>query len=91
MSGIVGLDRLERPADLGGRVGLHVPSVHLAGRAQVEDHDERPVVVFLDRAERLEGGELGQSQADRAQSADLKEIAAGHSVAGGDRTLAGQL
>ena len=47
MPGDVGVDRLERPADLGRGVGLHVPGVDLAGRAEVEDHDHRALVVIL--------------------------------------------
>ena len=55
MSGDAVLIALERPADLGGGVGLGVEQVDLARRAEVEDHDDRPLVVPLgDLAHRLE-------------------------------------
>ena len=44
---------LERPADFGGGVGLHVPGVELAGSAQVEDHDAVDVLVCRQRPRRL--------------------------------------
>ena len=38
----VGGDRLERPADLAGGVGLHVPHVDVAGAAFQEEEDAAP-------------------------------------------------
>ena len=43
----LGRDRLERPANLRRRIGLGIEGVHLARRAEVEDHDHRAVVVLL--------------------------------------------
>src|SRR5882724_2323993 len=57
--GIVRLDRLERPADFGRGIGLHVEGIDLAGRSEVEDHDARFLVVAgTCCAESLESGKF---------------------------------
>lgn len=83
--GIIGLDRLERPPDFRGRVGLHVESVDLAGRAKVEDQDAGFVVLpGSGSAERLQRCKFRETQANSAERADLQEVAASDAVAGGD-------
>ena len=78
MPGDVGLDRLERPANLGRGVGLHVPGVDLARGAEVEDHDARcgrdPCLNAPWPA--WAADQLRQREPDRPQRADLQEIAA---------------
>ena len=82
MPGDVGRDRLERPADFGRGVGLHVEAVELAGRAEVEDHDHAAVVVILGHgALRLGGHQLGQREPDGPQRADLQKVAPRDAVA----------
>ena len=62
----------------------------MAGRSQVEDHDYRPLVIaFGDGAPGLERGKVCQRKADGAKRADLKKVASGNSVAGGDRSFSG--
>ena len=86
----LGGNRLERPANLAGRVGLHVEEVELAGRAEVEDHDDRLLVAAArDLTCGLRGGVVRHGEAERAERADLEEIAARRAVAGGDGTGAG--
>ena len=68
-------DGLERPANLGRGIGLHVPQVDVAGAAQVEDHDARtPVVHGLQRTLLLGLQVLRQRQADRRQRPHLQEL-----------------
>jgi hypothetical protein len=43
--GGTGANRLERPADLGGRLGFRIERVDLARRPEVENHDAGPVVL----------------------------------------------
>ena len=88
---IVRADGLERPANFGRRIRLHVPGIDLAGRAQIENHDARTFIVSLwRRAHGLECRELCQRQPDGAERADLEEIAARDAVASRDRTVAGE-
>src|SRR5438128_2302419 len=85
---IIRLDRLERPANLGGRVRFHVERIQLTGSAQIENHDAGLVILgFVHCAEGLERGEFGQTEADGPEGADLQEIAARYSVASGDRAV----
>ena len=60
----VGVDGLERPANLIGRLGLRIPGVDLTGAADQEEHDGVDIVVF-DRAGRLLSKKAGQRQAER--------------------------
>ena len=78
-----GRDRLERAANLGRRVGLHVQDVELAGCAEVEDHDHASARrdPWRDRPLGLGGHESAQRKADRAQRADLQKVAARDAVA----------
>ena len=86
--GIVGADRLERPANFARRIGLHVPGVELARRAEIENHDAGFFVAALGhRAHRLHLRELRHAQADCAQRADLEKVAPRDSVARRDRTF----
>ena len=86
----LGGDGLERPANLAGRVGLHVEEVELAGRAKVEDHDDRLLVrVGADLPGGLGGRVIGHGEAERAEGADLEEVAARDAVARGDGAGAG--
>jgi hypothetical protein len=56
---VVGFDRLKGTANFRRRVRLHVPGVHLARRAEIENHDARFVVLALRRrAKSLQSGEL---------------------------------
>ena len=88
----LGRDGRERPANLAGRVGLHVEEVELAGRAEVEDHDDRLLVAAArDLTCGLRGGVVRHREAERAERADLEEIAARRAVAGGDGTGAGDV
>ncbi len=87
-----GVDRFERPANLGRGLGLHVEQVELARRAEVEDHDHRVfAVIAVDRPAGLGSHQFGKRQADGTQRADLEEIATGHAVAGMGRALADQI
>ena len=88
-AGGVGLDRLERPADFARRVGLHVPGVELAGRAEIEDHDAGALVLRLVRRRpcACRASNCGSDNPMRAERADLQEVAARDAVAGGDGAL----
>ena len=70
------MNRLEGPANLGGRIGLHVEEVLLAGCAEIEDHDDRAVVAaFFHCALGLQHLHLGQCQSDGADGSHLQEVA----------------
>src|SRR5690348_7481192 len=86
---VVGLrsHRLERPTDLGRRVGLHIERVELARRAEVKDHDDRALVVpFGNGALCLSRQELRQTQANCPERADLEKVTPGYPVASLRRT-----
>src|ERR1041385_5099501 len=86
--GVVRLDWLEWPANFRGGIGLHVPRVQLARGAEIENQDNRLLVVALGyRAQRLQGGEFRKRQPQRAQRANLKEVAPRDAVTGGNRTF----
>ena len=78
----LGLDRLERPANLGRGVGLHVQQSSWLGAPRLKIMITPLVVVVGHGALGLGGQQLGQRQADGRQRADLQEIAARDAVAG---------
>jgi hypothetical protein len=74
-------DWLERPTDLGGRIGLHVPEVELAGPPEVEDHDAGPLLVAgADLSLAGRPHVLRQGEPDGGQGSHMQEIAAGGSA-----------
>ena len=78
----VGLDRFERPADFSRGVRLHVKRVQLTGRAQIENHDHRALVVILgDRPLGFGGQEIRQRQPNGPQRADLQKITTRDAIA----------
>ena len=91
--GIVRADRLERPANLARRVRLHVEGVELGRRAEIEDEDARLVAPrpSASRPCACAAASLRHRKAERAERADLEEIATRDAVAGGDGAGAGDL
>ena len=75
--GRLGADRLERPANLPGRIRFHVPQIDVTGSPEIEDHDAGTVVVpGPDGAGLLRGQQLRQRQPGRAKRADLQKLPA---------------
>ena len=82
---VIGLDGLERPADFARRIRFHVPGIELAGSAQIENQDDRLLVVALrDGAQRFEGGPVRECEAKGAERADLQEVAPRDTIASRD-------
>ena len=73
---VVRLDRLERSANFPRRVRLRVPRVHLARRAEIENHDAGALVLALvHRPHGAQAIEERQRKPDRAQRPGMEEIA----------------
>ena len=82
---IIGPDGLERSPDFARRVRFHVPGVELAGSAQIENQNDRFLVVALsDGAQRFESGQVRESKPKGAEGADLEEVAPRDAIAGRD-------
>ncbi len=80
-----GRDRPERPADLLGRVGLHVPGVELRRPADQEQQDAVDVAVPRHRPPRLQRLHPRQAQPEPGERAGVEEVATGQPVAEVDR------
>src|SRR5262249_10217916 len=78
----IGVNGLERPAYLFGRVGLGVEGVYMAGAADEEQHDAIDVGV-LDSAGGLAGEKAGQRQAERGDRPSMEEVTPGQAVTKG--------
>ena len=75
-------DRLERAADFGCRLRLHVPEVEVAGGPEVEDHDAGALLMAGAEPPLGRGAHhLRQGEADRGQGPDMEEVAAGGAAA----------
>ena len=81
----LGRDRPERPADLLGRIGLHVPGVELRRAADQEQQDAVEVAIRRDGPGIRQGLHRRQAQAQCRQRPGVEEIAAGQAVAEVDR------
>ena len=91
-AGDAGGDRLERPADVLGGVGLGVPQVEVAGCAAVEDQDDRLGFTrnLLRRLGRLPTvPEQTEAAAAPAFRKGRRDMAAGKGSFGGNSALAG--
>src|ERR1700733_4531364 len=73
-SGNVGFYRLERPADGGRRVRLHIPGIQLAGPTHQHQMDTVHVLAGLHRTHRLEAEEVGHGQPQEAERARVQKI-----------------
>src|ERR1043166_6289574 len=79
-------DRPELAAHLGGRVGLHVVRVEVAGAAAPPDHDDRFGPPLLrHRAVRLQAEKIRKRQAPQREASDLEEAPARNAIAIGPR------
>src|SRR5205823_6170272 len=72
-AGDAGADRFVGAADLGGGVGLEVPAVVMAGPAVLHDEEAR---LFRGAPRPARPEQLGQSEAEDADAADLQEPSA---------------
>ena len=78
----VGLDRLERPADLDRGVRLHVPGVELGGPADQEQHDAVDVVLAGRPRPAPSGRRTAvRPEAEQRERAGVQEVAAAQPVA----------
>ena len=74
----VRVDRLEFAADLGGRVGLRIEHVEMAGAAGEEDQHDRLGLAAAVRRRRRAGRlrqEAGEADAEQTGIADLQDLA----------------
>ena len=70
-----GPDRLERSAVLRGGLRFHVPQIHVAGGAEIKNHNAGLVLMARPYRARLLGCQyLRQRQAHRAQRPDLQKL-----------------
>ena len=83
----LGRDRPERPADLLGGIGLHVPGVELRRPADQEQQDAIDVAILRDRPRGRQRLHRRQPQPQRRQRPGVEEIPAGQAVAEMDRLL----
>lgn len=79
-----GGDGSENAADLGGRLGFHVPHVQMTGAAIEKNHDAgiRAGGAADRAADRISGQELRQSQSDSTQRPHVEECATAEASAG---------
>ena len=71
----LGANGFERPAILRRRLRFHVPQIHVAWRAQVENHNARAILVPRPhRAGLLRRQQLRQRQSCRAQHPHLQKL-----------------
>ena len=80
-AGDFGGDRLERSANFGRGVGLHVPGVKLGRPADQKEKDTIDVAIFFDRSLSLQILKRGQSEAECCQRAGVEKVATGETVA----------
>jgi hypothetical protein len=89
--GIVRADRFEGTANLTRRIRLHVPGIELAGRTEIENHDDRLLVIpFCDRTERLQRRVFRHGEPNGPQRSNLQKIPARQAVARRDRSASRQ-